>query len=250
MNDVVFAGKLSRFESEGAQKFNKCLKVLLPERDGAGGVVKSDKADYSYSSGDYVVIPPFARYELQKPKDGDEIVCIEQPLIPSSLSVSVISNALHDGMRGAAQQAVFYAEEKNFNPAVLSALGQLIAAYVCDDCAVTYHPVVQSLKAVIESNFTDSTFSADTAISKIPLNGDYVRKIFKKQTGVTPHEYLIRTRLERAENILSCGVSNKYSELTVSQIAEACGFAEPLYFSRVFKKYYGVAPSAYAKKTK
>ncbi len=43
------------------------------------------------------------------------------------------------------------------------------------------------------------------------------------------------------------GVTNRYSHYSVTQIAEACGFAEPLYFSRVFKKYYGVAPSYYLK---
>jgi AraC-like DNA-binding protein len=40
-------------------------------------------------------------------------------------------------------------------------------------------------------------------------------------------------------------MSNRYSEYTVSQIAEACGYSDPLYFSRVFKKYFGVAPSEY-----
>ncbi|MDE7087024.1 MAG: AraC family transcriptional regulator, partial [Clostridia bacterium] len=34
----------------------------------------------------------------------------------------------------------------------------------------------------------------------------------------------------------------------VSQVAEACGFAEPLYFSRVFKKHFGVAPNDFKRK--
>ena len=75
-----------------------------------------------------------------------------------------------------------------------------------------------------------------------------MRKLFKKETGVTPHEYLTRARMRRAKEIILSGVTNRYSEYTVTQIAEACGFAEPLYFSRVFKKYFGVSPSRYVDK--
>ena len=82
----------------------------------------------------------------------------------------------------------------------------------------------------------------------MPLNYDYVRKLFKKETGVTPHEYLVNSRMDLAKNIILSGISNQYSNYTVSQIAEMCGFAEPLYFSRVFKKRFGVSPSEYGKK--
>lgn len=46
-------------------------------------------------------------------------------------------------------------------------------------------------------------------------------------------------RLERARTMLA------RSNLTVSQVASACGFADPLYFSRRFGAAHGIAPSAY-----
>ena len=104
-----------------------------------------------------------------------------------------------------------------------------------------------NLAAQIEKNACDALFSVEDCIRKLPLNYDYVRKLFKKETGVTPHEYLVNLRMERARAIISGGVTNRYSKYSVSQIAEACGFAEPLYFSRVFKKYFGVSPSEYIK---
>ncbi len=81
----------------------------------------------------------------------------------------------------------------------------------------------------------------------MPLNYDYMRKLFKKEVGATPHEYLLGLRMRRAQTLISSGVSSGYGVLTVAQIAESCGFAEPLYFSRVFKKYFGVSPSLYGK---
>ena len=40
---------------------------------------------------------------------------------------------------------------------------------------------------------------------------------------------------------------NQYSNYSVSQIAEACGYPEPLYFTRVFTAYYGKPPSEFMK---
>ena len=95
---------------------------------------------------------------------------------------------------------------------------------------------------------SDSSFRLDDAIKTLPLNYDYVRKLFKSETGVTPREYLLNERMKLARELILSGVTNRYSEYTVSQIAEACGFSEPLYFSRVFKKFYGVPPTEYGDK--
>ena len=84
-------------------------------------------------------------------------------------------------------------------------------------------------------------------MKKFPLNYDYLRRLFKKEVGVSPREYLLNGRMELARGIILGGLSIRYSDYTVSQLAEACGFADPLYFSRVFKKYFGVSPSEYGK---
>lgn len=247
MNDVVFADRLSLFEKQGAQKFNRCLKIIIPEHDGSVSSGRDGENARNFSRGKYVVIPPNAQFTLRGTDGGETVICIDQPLIPYAVPIGVARNSHRDGMSYAAEQAVYYFRPENLNAAVLSALGQLIVGYVSESFPFPLHPVVQSLKADIDANFADSTYSADTAINKMPLNKDYVRKIFKKETGVTPHEYLTQARMRRAEAIILSGVTNRYSYYTVSQIAEACGYAEPLYFSRVFKKYYGVSPLQYAK---
>ena len=254
MNDVVFANTYSAFERAGAQKFNKCLKVLVPKQNGFGGQIAFgqdlEESDF-YSRGEYVILPPYCNYNFLKSDGEDLIVCIEQPLLPSSLPVIIVTNTASLGMQGAVNEAVhyFYTDEYTDRAeGIIAALGQLIVAYVADDYSVKLHPVVVTIKADMEKNFTDSTYSAETALRKIPLNYDYVRKLFKKETGVTPHDYLNGIRMDRARQYIENGITNNYSNFTVSQIAEACGFAEPLYFSRVFKKHFGVSPMLYQKK--
>ncbi len=245
MNDIVFAGKFATC-NDRAQKYNKCLKILLAEYSG-GRVTfgRDDGKECRCGSGGYVILPPYSAYRLSEWAENELIVCIEQPLIPSPLPPRAVLNVQSDGMRNAVKEAV-YLFEKGGAGGVLAALGQLIVSYVTEEYSVSLHPVVKSLKADMEKNFTDSSYSAETAIRKLPLNYDYVRKLFKKETGITPLEYLNKLRMDRAKDCILNGIANNYSRYTVSQIAEACGFAEPLYFSRVFKKYFGVSPLKYA----
>ncbi|MCY9514046.1 AraC family transcriptional regulator [Paenibacillus apiarius] len=65
---------------------------------------------------------------------------------------------------------------------------------------------------------------------------------FHKYTGYRPIDYLINYRMERASELLKAG------NFPVRDIAVSVGYANPLYFSRVFKKKFGVSPSAYISK--
>ena len=61
---------------------------------------------------------------------------------------------------------------------------------------------------------------------------------FKKCEGKTPHEYVVSASVERAKLMLDTG-------LKINEISSELGFSDPLYFSRVFKKYTGMSPSEY-----
>lgn len=67
--------------------------------------------------------------------------------------------------------------------------------------------------------------------------------IFKESTGTSPYAYMLSLRLERASQML---VS---TALTVSEVAFDAGFSDPLYFSRAFKKKYGISPAEFRKKS-
>jgi AraC-like DNA-binding protein len=56
--------------------------------------------------------------------------------------------------------------------------------------------------------------------------------------------------MQLAKELILSGMSNQYSNYTISQLAEACGFSEPLYFSRVFKANFGISPALYKERSK
>lgn len=76
------------------------------------------------------------------------------------------------------------------------------------------------------------------------LSPVYISKIFKEETGESPINYLIKIRLEKAKDILLNG-----QEGSIKNIANQVGYDDVYHFSKLFKKYYGISPLYYKKKS-
>ena len=73
----------------------------------------------------------------------------------------------------------------------------------------------------------------------VHVSEDYLTRIFHKETGLSPWEYLNRYRIYLASKMLL------HTNATVYDVAEKCGFQDQAYFCRVFKKIHGVPPGKY-----
>lgn len=69
----------------------------------------------------------------------------------------------------------------------------------------------------------------------------HFRRLFKRTTGVPPHQYQLLRRLRRGTELL------RSTNLPVAEIAERCGFEDPFYFSRLFKRRCFLTPVEYRK---
>src|SRR3712207_1934598 len=67
----------------------------------------------------------------------------------------------------------------------------------------------------------------------------YFSRSFRAAFGETPHQYLLRRRMERAKALLRAG------ELSVTEVCLAVGFTSLGSFSNAFRRYVGVSPTAY-----
>ena len=96
----------------------------------------------------------------------------------------------------------------------------------------------------INTHFTGGDIRTEKLAALSGVSVRYFNKLFAVYFGVSPREYIIRLRLDAAQNLLSSTVQ------TVSEIASACGFTDVYYFSKVFRKLTGMTPSEYRKANK
>lgn len=69
------------------------------------------------------------------------------------------------------------------------------------------------------------------------LSPVYISKIFKEETGESPINHLIRIRLTKANELLNAG------NIPIKTVARNVGYEDAYYFSKLYKKYYGIPPS-------
>lgn len=92
----------------------------------------------------------------------------------------------------------------------------------------------------IKNNFDQKIYIKDLAKMSNLCENQY-RKIFKKEFGSSPIEYINKLRVNTAKSKLSSGYFSMY------EISELCGFSTQKYFNKIFKKETGKSPSQYKK---
>lgn len=76
------------------------------------------------------------------------------------------------------------------------------------------------------------------------VSDDYVSRVFRKETGMTPWQFLNRYRIIQAQKLLLT------TDLTITEVGDRVGFSDPAYFIRVFHRETGKSPQQYRKSAK
>ena len=96
----------------------------------------------------------------------------------------------------------------------------------------------------IEENFLRRKISVPYLADKCGISEVYLKKLFIKKFGIPPTKYAIQLKINHACDLLR---SECYS---ITQVANLCGYEDVYYFSRQFKNYVGVTPSAFEQRYK
>ena len=97
---------------------------------------------------------------------------------------------------------------------------------------------IETALSYIKDNYTGN-ISLDDVSRVINISPYYFSKLFKEETGEGFVEYLTRLRTEKAKELLS------KTDMPMKEICQEVGYPDPNYFSRIFKKNYGVTPTEY-----
>lgn len=136
-----------------------------------------------------------------------------------------------------------YHQGKGANePNISLYLTALLTAFVIDTGRDKKHSAhtgtIEEILTFITENIT-STLSIDQLAKKASLSPYYFIRVFKKETGYTPYEYLLIARVNAAKFYLNT------TSLSVKEVAYRCGFTSECSFCTTFKKQTGKTPLGY-----
>ncbi|GKX31087.1 AraC family transcriptional regulator [Vallitalea longa] len=99
---------------------------------------------------------------------------------------------------------------------------------------------VQNAISYIKRNYSEDIKIKDIA-NFLNLDRSYLTRIFKEVLCMTPQDYLIHFRIEKAKGLL------RSTDLSVSAVGRSVGYPDPYYFSKIFKKMVNLTPKSYGR---
>ncbi len=104
--------------------------------------------------------------------------------------------------------------------------------------------VISEVVAFIKENYQTNITLQQLAEMHF-ISPEHLSRTFKRETNFGFNEFISLVRLQRAEYFLK-----EHSEMSISEVAYACGFNDSNYFSDKFKRTYGISPLRYSKSFK
>lgn len=99
----------------------------------------------------------------------------------------------------------------------------------------------ERMKRVLEHvhSHIGDTITLEQLAAVACVTGPYITRLFKKELGISPIQYVIKKKVERAEMLLYT------TDLSVKEVAWQLGFSDDSYFIRLFRKQTGTTPQEY-----
>ena len=98
-----------------------------------------------------------------------------------------------------------------------------------------YSPLAQKVVVFLSKHYAED-LSLDDVSDGVGITKNYLCNAFRKSTGFTIMECLTAIRIRKAAELIV------YSDLSLTQVAESCGYVSPSHFNRIFTRYVGLPP--------
>lgn len=242
MIEVLFVGKHAKTLNV-ARHFHTSWELIYCT--GGSGEMVFNRLVIPYQEDSLLVIPPRVPHANRSQNGFTNIhMNIATDEVSTPLNEPFLLQAEKGGYLGNAFDAAFYYYSNGGagQTRILHLYAQLIVAMTKTmNTDYIHSDVVRCVTDHILRNYPDAGFDLNAFLRSLPFSAEYLTRLFKKEMGMTPRQYLTDRRLENAASSLAL----LDGSLSVSQIAHQCGFSDALYFSKVFKQHFGVSPKNY-----
>lgn len=105
------------------------------------------------------------------------------------------------------------------------------------------NPEMEKCAQYIRDHLQESDLSVDAVCRHAYVSRSSLQRYFLHRFGTSPKQYILKLRMELAMELLA------HNGRTIAEVAAACGFPDEKYFSRIFRKSYGISPSQLRSRT-
>ncbi len=160
---------------------------------------------------------------------------LAQPL-PMSAEFTTVMRRVIKGVRQGGSAAMLASLE------LKAIMGRFLGAAEPIDTKGKTPPVVPEEHIDVALRWLDEHLADPDALSQLPrvtrLTPDYLRRLFKEHTGMPPKQYLTVQRMRAARFAL------RQTDRLVKEIAAHTGYGDAFHFSRQYRRFWGISPSA------
>ncbi|MFD0693163.1 response regulator [Paenibacillus sp. GCM10027628] len=103
--------------------------------------------------------------------------------------------------------------------------------------------VIETVKVYINEHYKDPELKLEALAQLVYMNTNYISELFKQVTGDNFIDYLTKTRMNAAKQLL------RETNLKTYEVAERVGYTSAKYFSTLFRRIYGLTPTEYRDRT-
>lgn len=202
--------------------------------------LKIDSLDYALKTGEYLVTD--GKRDVYISPEGDVTAIFVDDLVCYG------DNYVFKDFDGVVESLIKTATaiSKSFKCGKEKAV-KSIADAICAVAECNLKPgktgTLEAVKKKITASVGDKDFDLSAYLKTFQMNPYYLARLYKSKYRLSPHAYLTKQRLTKAKVILSGADRQNYS---IKKVALLCGFDDSLYFSKMFKKNFGMTPKKYA----
>lgn len=189
-----------------------------------------------------ILLPKGQDYELRCNITGDFPVinfnCTEDYMPKNFYTVAIndIEPYLNDYD---ALQHIAMLRKADYRAKSMALLYDMISRLVSETTPINLNPILEPALEYIEENIDKTDLSLTTLAEISRISEVYLRRLFNRELGISPKQYITKLRISRAKQLL------KNSVVPIGKVAADCGYSSVYHFSRAFKISTGYTPSEY-----